>query len=82
MKTDCPADPTEEMSRDNTAHRSFALKKTASLPTQRMITMSEMTESELIAGFMKWVQANTIPIDTLTDDEMYEYVCRYIRAAG
>ena len=44
--------------------------------------MSEMTESELIAGFVKWAQANAIPTDTLTDDEMYEYVCRYIRAAG
>jgi len=42
----------------------------------------EMTESEQIAGFVKWAQANGIPTDALTDAKLFEYVCRYIKAAG
>lgn len=46
-------------------------------------TMSEeVSESTLIAGFVKWAQANAIQTDVLTDAELYEYVCRYLRAAG
>ena len=45
-------------------------------------TMSDKTESELIAGFVKWARANAIPTDTMTDAELYEYVCRYQKAAG
>ena len=42
----------------------------------------EMTESEQMAGFVKWARANAIDTDILTDDEIFEYVCRYIKAAG
>ena len=44
--------------------------------------MSEPTKSELIAGFVKWAQANAINTSVLTDAELYEYVCRYMMAAG
>ena len=52
------------------------------LSTQRDDTMSNEIESELIAGFVKWAQANAIPTDTMTDAELYEYICRYQKAAG
>lgn len=42
----------------------------------------EVTESTLIAGFIQWARANAIQTDVLTDDEIYEYVCRYLKAAG
>ena len=44
--------------------------------------MSDMTESELIAGFVKWARANAIPMDMMTDAELFDYVCRYLTAAG
>ena len=44
--------------------------------------MSEVTESELIAGFVKWARANAISTETMTDEELFEYTCRYLKAAG
>ena len=42
----------------------------------------ETTESELIAGYIKWAQVNAIPTGALSYDEIYEYICRYLKAAG
>ena len=42
----------------------------------------EPTESELIAGFVKWAQVNAIPTDALSYEEIEEYICRYLKAAG
>ena len=42
----------------------------------------EPTESELIAGYIKWANVNAIPVDSLSYDEIYEYICRYLKAAG
>ena len=42
----------------------------------------ELTESELIAGFVKWANVNAIPTDSLSYEEIEEYICRYLKAAG
>jgi len=42
----------------------------------------EPTEPELVAGFIRWAQVNRIPVDSLSYEEMYEYICRYMKAAG
>lgn len=42
----------------------------------------ELTEAEQIAGFVRWARANAIPTDTMSDAELFEYACRYIKAAG
>ena len=42
----------------------------------------EPTESELIAGYIKWAQVNCINISSYSYEETYEYICRYLTAAG
>ena len=42
----------------------------------------EPTETELIAGYIKWANANRIPMSSMSYDEIYEYICRYLKAAG
>ena len=39
-------------------------------------------EQELIAGFLKWAQKNSISVAKYSYDELYEYICRYLKAAG
>lgn len=42
----------------------------------------EVTEATLIAGFIKWAQMNRIPLYAFSYSEIYEYICRYLKAAG
>ena len=39
-------------------------------------------EQELIAGFIKWAQVNGIHVSRYSYGELYEYICRYLKAAG
>ena len=40
------------------------------------------TEQELIAGFLRWAQKNSISVAHHSYDELYDYIYRYLKAAG
>ena len=42
----------------------------------------EVTESELIAGFIQWASVNAIPLHEHSYEEIEEYILRYLKAAG
>ena len=44
--------------------------------------MSEVKEDQLLSGWIRWARVNKIDTEVLTDDEIFEYVCRYLTAAG
>ena len=47
-----------------------------------MSEIDNVSESDLIAGFVKWANVNRIPVNSLSYEEIYEYICRYLKAAG
>ena len=59
------------------------------LPTRLVLfhprddTMEEDTlDAQLIAGFIRWAQKNSIPINEHSYAEIEEYIMRYLKAAG
>ena len=50
-------------------------------PRDDMMNDEEM-ESQLIAGFIRWAQKNSIPINEHSYAEIEEYIMRYLKAAG
>ena len=39
-------------------------------------------EQELIVGFLQWARVNGIRVERYSYGEIYEYMCRYLKAAG
>ena len=74
--------PKEEQLEPRTENCVAESEKAFSTSTLRDDTMSELTEKDIVEGYIKWAKANAIPIMECEVEDIEEYMMRFLKAAG